>query len=268
MCFWIQDNDKEYGYNDTIKILEEIRDAHNDTASICISIKDSTEFMRYAQLTQIFEYPKRMAITIYYGLKPVVLWRRQQMKQSTLENMQIVDKEITDKQHLVLKSSNFRALLKFPETVDHLLFDYLDISIADLRDEELLLFLKKFLQTHKSMKRLKMAVPSVWGGLPLVWSTLAAQIQAVPEFSVTNSIGYTAARDTIKRVASDDNSITLVANIQSCTFFPLPLDNLIILYLRGVRVPDNEQKYLDHFKFGCSYKVIDAQDKIIHARDI
>lgn len=266
-------NEEKRAFIDTTKLLEEIRDANNETA-IFIFMNDFKEFVCYTQLIAIFKNHQSIKFTMYFrDYDKNTVFGRQQMKQLTLENMQIVEKRIPDKQHIVLNTIEFPVFIQSPESLESLLFDYLDISIADLRNENLLLFLKKFLQTHKSMRRLKILVPSIWGGLPLVWSILFTQIKAIREFSLhtISSAGNVGARDSIQRIVSDDNSSTIFADIQSCKFYPLPLDNLIILYLSNVRDPDNEQEYLEWFKMnpaGTNYKVIDGKGNIIYARDI
>lgn len=255
-------------YSDTWKLLEEIRDANNRT-SVFLILHDKKEFVRYTQLLQIFQHHPLIRFSLSYYKS--VVYRRQRMHQLTVKDMQIIDKEITGEQHVVLICLDFQVLMEFPETLDHVLFDYLYICIDDLRDEKRLIFLKKFLQIHKCIRRLQIAVPSIWGGLPLVWSVLFTQIKSIREFSIDNSIGGTSKIDSIHRVVSDDNSSTLVADIQSCKFYPLPLDNLIVLYLTGERDADNEQEYLEWFKMnpaGTDYRVIDGQGKTLYARDL
>lgn len=257
--YFVNDNEND-DYNDTKKLLVELPEAD---IQIDIFMNNVAAFVHFSGLLDIFANRQSVGFIMHYGVTAVV-WGRQKMKRLTLENMKVVDKEIADKQQIVLKANHFYILMDFVENVernglDALLFDYLDIYVDDLRDANVLNYLNRFITDHKRMKRLDIAVTRLIGGLPVFWSQLSRDIHEIVQFSINDAIGGTPALDSIQKLVSDDKVTTLVANIQSCRYYQLPLDHPILLYLGKARTVDIEQKYVEWFKtspFGSNYKVI------------
>lgn len=266
---YFDENTENVDYNDTRKLLEQLPDA---PIKINIFVNNFIKFVRLISLLEILKDRKSVEFLIHYGVSAVV-WGRQKMKQLTLEHMHAVDKEIADKDHIILKANHLYILKDLLETIkmnklDALVFDYLDIYVDDMRDEECMISLKELIANQIRMKRLDVVVRRLLGDLHTFWSKMSTEILGIEEFSIKDD----ASVDCIRRIVSDGNTSTLLANIQSGRYYKLPLDHTIILHLGEGRKFLIEQLYIDWFRtrpFDPNYKVINnGKGRIINAANI